>query len=109
VRLGRLALLSGASGTTKDIPPFVVQQDINRVVGVNLVGMRRAGLTNAQIEAVRRAFQIIFHDGHLLPNALLRVEQEVGAVDVVQEMLHFIRQSKRGINNVTHIRHREAA
>jgi UDP-N-acetylglucosamine acyltransferase len=109
VRLGRLALLSGSSGTTKDIPPFVVQQDINRVVGVNLVGMRRSGMTNAQIEAVRRAFQIIFHEGHTLPTALHLVEQQLGAVDQVAEMVAFIRESKRGINNTTHIRHQEAA
>jgi len=109
VRLGRLALLSGSSGTTKDIPPFVVQQDINRVVGVNLVGMRRSGMTNAQIEAVRRAFHIIFQEGHILPTALHLVEQQLGAFDQVAEMVAFIRQSKRGINNTTHMRHREAA
>jgi UDP-N-acetylglucosamine acyltransferase len=109
VRLGRLALLSGSSGTTKDIPPFVVQQDINRVVGINLVGMRRSGMSNAQIEAVRTAYQIIFHEGHILQTALHLVEQKLGAFEHVAEMVTFIRQSKRGINNTTHIRHRDAA
>jgi UDP-N-acetylglucosamine acyltransferase len=109
VHLGRLALLSGSSATTKDIPPFVIQQDINRVVGVNLVGMRRSGMNNAQIEGVRRAYQIIFHEGHILATALVRVEAEVGCVDAVQEMVTFIRHSRRGINNTTHIRHQEAA
>jgi UDP-N-acetylglucosamine acyltransferase len=109
VRIGRLALLSGSSGTTKDMPPFVVQQDINRVVGVNVVGMRRSGMTNAQIEAVRRAFHIIFHEGHILPTALHLVEQQLGGFEQVAEMVAFIRASKRGINNTTHIRHREAA
>jgi UDP-N-acetylglucosamine acyltransferase len=109
VRLGRLALLSGSSGTTKDIPPFVVQQDINRVVGINLVGMRRSGMTNEQIEAVRRAFHIIFLEGHILPTALHLVEQQLSAFEQVAEMVAFIRQSKRGINNTTHIRHRDAA
>jgi UDP-N-acetylglucosamine acyltransferase len=109
VRIGRLALLSGTSGSTKDMPPFVVQQDINRVVGVNVVGMRRSGMSNAHIDAVRRAFHIIFHEGHVLQEALVRAEQEVGSFDAVKEMVTFIRQSKRGINNTTHIRHREAA
>jgi UDP-N-acetylglucosamine acyltransferase len=109
VHIGRLALLSGTSGSTKDMPPFVVQQDINRVVGVNVVGMRRSGMRNAHIDAVRRAFHIIFHEGHVLQEALVRAEQEVGSVDAVKEMVTFIRQSKRGINNTTHIRHRDAA
>ena len=43
-RVGRLALLSGASATSKDIPPFWVMQDVNRECGVNVIGMRRAGL-----------------------------------------------------------------
>ncbi len=47
MRIGRLALLSGTSSTTKDIPPFIIQQRINCVVGVNVVGMRRAGIPAA--------------------------------------------------------------
>ncbi|HLN29412.1 MAG TPA: acyl-ACP--UDP-N-acetylglucosamine O-acyltransferase [Gemmataceae bacterium] len=98
VRIGRLALLSGASATTKDIPPFIIQQRIDSVVGVNVIGMRRAGLTNDQIDAVRRAYHTIFRDGHVLPSALALVEKELGEIDAVAEMIEFIRQSKRGIN-----------
>src|SRR5262249_49434519 len=43
-RVGRLALLSGASASSKDIPPFWIMQDVNQVCGVNIVGMRRAGI-----------------------------------------------------------------
>ncbi len=98
VRIGRLALLSGASATTKDMPPFVIQQRIDSVVGVNVVGMRRAGMTNTQIDAVRRAYHVIFRTGHTLPTAIAIVEAELGRIDVVAEMLVFIRESKRGIN-----------
>ena len=104
VRLGRLSLLSGVSATTKDIPPFVIQQYINCVVGVNVVGMRRAGLSTPQIEAVRKAFHIIYRQGLTLPGALARTEAELGQVDVVAEMLSFIRRSTRGINLATHAR-----
>jgi UDP-N-acetylglucosamine acyltransferase len=98
VRVGRLAMLSGCSATTKDIPPFVIQQNIDTVVGINVVGMRRAGLSNEQINAVRRAFRILFRDGLVLPAALAKLERELGAVDVVAEMLAFLRDSSRGIN-----------
>jgi UDP-N-acetylglucosamine acyltransferase len=98
VRIGRLALLSGCSATTKDIPPFVVQQYIDTVVGINLVGMRRAGMTNAQINAVRQAFRILFREGLPLPAALARLERELGAVDTVQEMIAFLRECPKGIN-----------
>jgi UDP-N-acetylglucosamine acyltransferase len=99
-RLGRLALLSGTSATTKDMPPFIIQQDFNIVMGVNLVGMRRAGMTAAQINAIRRVYHIVYLQGLSLPNALAKVEAELGAVDVVREFVDFVRQSQRGINGV---------
>jgi UDP-N-acetylglucosamine acyltransferase len=97
VRVGRLALLSGVSASTMDIPPFVIQQRIDMIVGVNVIGMRRAGLTHDQIDAVRRAFHIIFRQGLVIPNALVLVERELGDVDVVRELVGFIRESKRGV------------
>lgn len=100
VRVGRLALLSGASGSTKDMPPFVIQQYINTVCGVNVVGMRRAGLAGAQIDAVRRAYHVLFREGLTIPNALARVERELGSVDVVGELVDFIRHSSRGISTM---------
>jgi UDP-N-acetylglucosamine acyltransferase len=107
VRVGRLALLSGVSATTKDIPPFIVQQRINVVVGVNVVGMRRAGIPTAHIDAVRRAFHILYRSGMVLPSALKQIEDELGTVPEIAEMVGFIRSSSRGINLDN--THREAA
>lgn len=97
-RLGRLAFLSGTSGTSKDIPPFIIQQNINHVVGVNIIGMRRAGLSSAQISAIRRVYHIMYLQHLSVPNALVEVEAELGHIDVVQEYIRFVRESKRGIN-----------
>jgi UDP-N-acetylglucosamine acyltransferase len=108
VRIGRLALLSGVSASTKDIPPFIIQQYIDTVVGVNVVGMRRAGMTREQIDAVRHAYHILFRKGYPLPDAVGRLEQELGDIDAVQEMIEFIRQAHRGINPIRD-RGREAA
>lgn len=105
-RVGRLALLGGNSATSKDIPPFIIQQNIDTVAGVNVIGMRRAGMTDAQIEAVRRAFHVIFRSGMLLRRALEQVESELGGVDVIQELVGFIRRSSRGINPVRDRRRR---
>jgi UDP-N-acetylglucosamine acyltransferase len=98
VRMGRLALLSGVSATTKDIPPFIIQQRINCIVGVNVVGMRRAGIPTTHIDAVRRAFHVLYRQGLILPQALAVIERELGAVPEVAEMVAFIRASSRGIN-----------
>ena len=95
VRIGRLSLLSGCSVTTKDMPPYVIQQGINQVHGVNVVGMRRAGMTQAQINAVRHAFHVLYRQGQTVPAALEHLEKELGDIDAVVEMISFIRQSTR--------------
>ncbi|MBX9580056.1 MAG: acyl-ACP--UDP-N-acetylglucosamine O-acyltransferase [Gemmataceae bacterium] len=96
-RVGRLALLSGSSASSKDIPPFWVMQDVNRVCGVNVIGMRRAGVPAAEINAVRRAFRTIYLQGLTIPLALLKIEAESGGLPAVRELVDFIRASKRGI------------
>ncbi len=98
VRIGRLALLSGCSVTTKDIPPFMTQQGIDNVVSVNIVGLRRAGIANDQIQAIRQAFRILYREGLVIPAALARLEHELGTVEPVHELVAFIRDSSRGIN-----------
>jgi UDP-N-acetylglucosamine acyltransferase len=98
VRAGRLALLSGCSASTLDIPPFIIQQRINCVVGVNVVGMRRAGVSTEHIDAVRRAFHMLYLEHMVLPAALEKIERELGTVAEVAEMTAFIHASKRGIN-----------
>ena len=97
VRIGRLALLSGVSATTKDIPPFIIQQRINCIVGVNVVGMRRAGIPAAHIDAVRRAFHIIYREEKALPQALAQIDAELGTMPEAVEMAAFIRASTRGV------------
>jgi UDP-N-acetylglucosamine acyltransferase len=98
VRIGRLALLSGCSVTTKDIPPFMVQQGIDNVVSVNVIGLRRAGISNDRIHAIRQAFRILYREGLVIPAALARIEHEFGAIDVARELVQFVRESSRGIN-----------
>jgi UDP-N-acetylglucosamine acyltransferase len=96
-RLGRLSVLQGTSSATVDIPPFIVQQGRNRAVGVNAAGMRRAGLSEEQIGALRRCFDTVYLQGLILSTALARLESELGAVNVVRKFVAFARQSRRGI------------
>jgi UDP-N-acetylglucosamine acyltransferase len=96
-RVGRIALLSGSSATSKDIPPFWIMQDVNSVCGVNTIGMRRAGIPTPEIQAVRRAFAYIYRERMVISAALLRTEAEYGNFAAIRELVEFIRSSKRGI------------
>jgi len=98
VRVGRLAMIGGMGATSKDIPPFILQQGQNCVTGLNIIGMRRAGLSHASIDAMRHAFRIFYHEGRTQTAALERIEADLGTVPQVIEFVTFIRESKIGIN-----------
>ena len=108
-RIGRLSLLSGVSGTSKDIPPFMIQQGYNSIYGVNVVGMRRAGMNHEQIDAIRTAFKVLFRDRMLLSAAIAKLEQDLGAIDAIQELVTFLRGCTRGINAMRSRMGQEAA
>lgn len=98
VRVGRLAMLGGMGATSKDIPPFVLQQGHNCVTGLNVIGMRRAGFTPESVDAMRQAFRIFYREGRSQTAALERIEADLGSVSEVREFVTFIRESKIGIN-----------
>jgi len=97
VRVGRLALLSGVSAATRDLPPFLLSVGRDTVNGVNVIGMRRAGMPAQEIAAVRAAFQILYRQNQMLSVAVQRVERDLGHIASVGEMVEFIRTTKRGV------------
>lgn len=98
VRIGRLAMLGGLGSTTKDVPPFVLQQGHNCVSGLNLVGLRRAGFSPSTIAALRETFRILYKEGRTQSSALDRIESDLGEVAEVREFIAFVRGSRQGIN-----------
>jgi UDP-N-acetylglucosamine acyltransferase len=56
VRVGESAFVAASSGCERDVPPFVVVQgDRARVRGVNVVGLRRRGVPEGSVAALKRA------------------------------------------------------
>jgi UDP-N-acetylglucosamine acyltransferase len=98
VRIGAFAMMRGGSGTSKDIPPFCINDSINWLRAVNVVGMRRNGFDQGRIRAVKEAFKWIFRSGLRLQTALEKVEENVVSTPDVRLMLDFIRSSKRGVS-----------
>lgn len=97
-RIGRLAMMGGLGSSSKDIPPFVLQQGYNCVSGLNVVGLRRAGFSGEAIDGLRVAFRILYKEGRSLTSALDRIETDLGHLTEVNEFTSFIRESKVGIN-----------
>jgi len=98
VRIGRLAMLSGCSGIGKDVPPFCTTVGVcrNRIAGLNVVGLRRAGIGPEERQALRAAIKVLYRSGINVSQALDRLAKEFPQ-PAVQEICAFIRASKRGI------------
>jgi UDP-N-acetylglucosamine acyltransferase len=97
VRMGRLSLLTGLEGVTKDVPPFMIVKNRFAILGVNVIGMRRSGYPPADILTARRAFHILYRSDLILKEAVLKLEADLGDQPVVAEIIRFIRESKRGV------------
>lgn len=101
VRIGRLALVQGGGRLSRDVPPFLIAGDLNRLRAVNVVGLRRAGFEASQIAALRRLYRVLFGRRHNLRLARERFLSEEaargGASPEALELLAFIDSSRRGI------------
>ena len=97
-RVGRLGMLRGVSGVSMDIPPFCIADWHNTLRGINVVGLRRAGISDKSREALRAVFRQLFRSGDALAEAINKVANgEYGKIPEVVELLTFCRESKRGI------------
>lgn len=94
-RVGRLAMLSGTMGVTKDLPPFITVHNPVGSVSLNLIGLRRGGYRE-HIPAIKTAFNILFKQNHTNPNAA-RLIRESTDDPMALELAEFVEQSKRGI------------
>jgi UDP-N-acetylglucosamine acyltransferase len=97
IRVGTLAILRGGSKASRDIPPYSIIDETHTVMGVNLVGLKRAGLASPNITALRHAFRLLFFRRVNLKAAMAQVEKEVPLTPEVVHLLEFMRASKRGV------------
>ena len=96
-KVGRLAMIGGNTRVNSDAPPFFLYSGFNiKAMGVNLVGLKRAGFKTAQITALKNAYRLLYRSGLKLEDALQRIESEIATPDAAH-LVKFIRQSKRGI------------
>jgi UDP-N-acetylglucosamine acyltransferase len=98
-RVGRLSMVGGCSKLRQDMPPFMLADGTPAEVRtVNKVGLERGGVSEAAQGALRQAFKLLFRQGLTIPNALIRIEQEVPPLPEVLHLVQFVRSSERGIS-----------
>ena len=97
-RIGSGAILGAGSMVSKDVPPFCnATGDRARLRGLNLEGLKRRGFTTTAIDALKKAYRIIFQSKLKTKDALEKVRREVLPTAEIDILLAFIAQSQRGI------------
>jgi UDP-N-acetylglucosamine acyltransferase len=97
-RIGSGAILGAGSMVSKDVPPFCnATGDRARLRGLNLEGLKRRGFTKNAIDALKKAYRIIFQSKLKTKDALEKVRRELSPSAEIDMLLNFIANSQRGI------------
>jgi UDP-N-acetylglucosamine acyltransferase len=95
-RIGTLTMMQGKAGIGQDLPPFTIAHDINRICGLNTVGLRRAGFTAEQRLELKRLYHALFRSGKNLRAAIEEAQKNFSS-PAAKTMLDFVAGAKRGV------------
>jgi len=97
-RIGRRAMVAAGAMVSQDVPPFTIAKgDRARLVGLNLVGLRRAGLNGSELRALKEAFSLLFQAKLPRREALERARELARESTCVTELADFVEASRRGV------------
>jgi UDP-N-acetylglucosamine acyltransferase len=98
VKIGAGSILGAGSMVSKDVPPFCnATGDRARLRGLNLEGLRRRGFDKAKINALKKAYRIIFQSRMKTADALRKVRAELAPSAEIDLLVGFIETSQRGV------------
>ena len=93
VHIGKMAMVGGMGKVVRDVPPFMLVEGHPCLVrSLNLVGLKRAGLTSADLAILKNAFRILYRSGKLFSEALNEL-QLLSENKYAQELYQFLSMS----------------
>lgn len=98
IHIGTHAFVAGGTLVRKNVPPFVkAAREPISFIGVNSVGLRRRGFTDAQIIAIEDIYRVIYVQNTNVTTALKIVEYELPQSKEKDLIVEFIKNSTKGI------------
>jgi UDP-N-acetylglucosamine acyltransferase len=95
-RVGSLAMVGGQAHVIKDIPPFMTVDGVSTcIVGVNRIGLRRAGFAPSDAVQLKAAYRLVYRSGLAWSEVLQRLADEFSAGPAAK-LLEFFRGGTRG-------------
>jgi len=97
-RVGTFAYIGGCAKINRDVPPFMIADgNLATVRGVNVVGLRRAGVGPAERRALREAHRLFYRSGLTPAAALERMRRELEPTPQIKELVAFLETARRGV------------
>jgi UDP-N-acetylglucosamine acyltransferase len=97
-QIGNHAFVTGGSLVRKDVPPYVkAGREPLSYVGINSVGLRRRGFELEKIREIQDIYRILYQKNYNNTQAVEIIEAEMSATPERDEIIEFIKNSKRGI------------
>ncbi len=98
--VGRLSFISGGCRVPHDIPPFMLAagSDNPELKTINIVGMRRAGISNSTIEVVKEAFRLLYRRNRPLQEVHQHFDETLeGSIPMeLSALLTFVENQRAG-------------
>lgn len=96
-RIGKLAMVGGCSRVSQDVPPFMIVEGNPAVLrGLNVVGLRRAGISAETRNLLKSAYRLLYRSGLNLSQALDRIAEELEDNPELQYLVDFLSNLKYG-------------
>ena len=103
VKIGRNAMVGGMSRLTQDVVPYMIVNGAPaRAIGLNSVGISRAGIPLESRRRLKQAFKILYRSGYNMTKAIEVIEQDIDSCEEIENFLRFLRNAERGICRSSH-------
>jgi UDP-N-acetylglucosamine acyltransferase len=97
-KIGRMSMIGAHTMVTKDVPPYIiVDGNPAKPYGINIVGLRRNGLSPEFRMEIKRAYKILYRSSLSVAQAIEQMEQELPGNAEIDHLLRFLRSADRGI------------
>ncbi|QDU70669.1 acyl-ACP--UDP-N-acetylglucosamine O-acyltransferase [Mucisphaera calidilacus] len=99
-RIGQHAMLAGIVAAIQDVTPFCIYFHNEQIIGINVIGLRRAGLKE-HIKPLKRAYEIVGLSGLANKTAVEKIRTELADDPLCQQFADFVEKTTRGLCTFT--------
>ncbi len=97
-KVGKHSMIGGGFRITQDVPPFILSaNEPLKYKGLNLIGLRRRGFSNDDINSLKKTYGYIYNNALNITQAKEKIKSELADNIHVREILKFLERSTRGI------------